>query len=50
MTILEKANELGQMIKESKEMKELTAAEAAQAEDEAAQELIKEKICKEPEK
>lgn len=42
MTIIEKANELGQMIKDSKEMKALTAAETAQAEDEAAQELIKE--------
>lgn len=42
MTVIEKANELGQMIKDSKEMKALTEAEAAQAKDEAAQELIKE--------
>ena len=42
MTVIEKANELGQLIKESPEMKALKAAEEAQAKDDAAQELIKE--------
>lgn len=42
MTVIEKANELGQLIRECPEMKALTDAEAAQAKDEAAQELIKE--------
>ena len=40
MTIIEKAHELGEMIKKSEEMTALTAAEAAQAEDSEAQELI----------
>ena len=42
MTVIEKANELGQLIRECDEMKALTAAEEAQAKDDAAQELIKE--------
>lgn len=42
MTIAEKAHELGQMIKDSDEMKALGAAEEAQAHDEAAQKLIAE--------
>ena len=42
MTVIEKANELGQLIKDCPEMKALTEAEQAQAKDEAAQELIKE--------
>ncbi len=42
MTIIEKAHEIGKMIKECPEMKALTAAEKAQSEDEAAQELINE--------
>ena len=42
MTVIEKANELGQLIRECPEMKALTDAEALQAKDEAAQELIKE--------
>ena len=40
MTIIEKAHELGEMIKASKEMEALTVAEKAQQEDSAAQELI----------
>ena len=44
MTVIEKANELGQLIKDCPEMKALTEAEAAQAKDDAAQELIKERI------
>ena len=36
MTIIEKANELGELIKASEEMAALKAAEKAQAEDEAA--------------
>ena len=42
MTVIEKANELGQLIKESPEMQALKGAEEAQAKDDAAQELIKE--------
>ena len=42
MTVIEKANELGQLIKDCPEMKALTDAEQAQAKDDAAQELIKE--------
>lgn len=42
MTLTEKAHELGKMIKESPEMEKLTACEAAQAQDEAAQELLRE--------
>ena len=42
MTVIEKANELGQLIKDCPEMKALTDAEQAQAKDYAAQELIKE--------
>lgn len=42
MTIIEKAHELGQMIKECPEMAAMTAADAAQAADEQAQELLKE--------
>lgn len=41
MTLLEKAHELGEMIKESPEMKALKAAEAAQEADSEAQELLK---------
>lgn len=40
MTILEKANELGQMIKDSAEMKALNEAEEAQSHDDEAQQLI----------
>lgn len=40
--MMQKAHELGQLIKDSDEMKALKAAEEAQAKDEAAQELIKE--------
>lgn len=42
MTIIEKANELGELIKASEEMADLRAAEKAQAEDEAAQKLVEE--------
>lgn len=42
MTLLEMANELGKMIKESPEMEALNRAEAAQENDEAAKELLKE--------
>ncbi len=42
MTLLEMANELGKMIKESPEMEALNAAELAQEQDEAAQEILKE--------
>lgn len=42
MTLLEMANELGKMIKESPEMEALKAAETAQENDEAAKELLKE--------
>lgn len=42
MTLIEKAHELGQLIKESEQMTNLKAAEEAQANDEAAQELVKE--------
>ena len=42
MTLIEKAHELGQLIKESEQMQSLKAAEEAQANDEAAQELVKE--------
>ncbi len=42
MTLLEMANELGKMIKESPEMEALNAAELAQEQDEAAKELLKE--------
>ena len=42
MTIIEKANELGELIKASEEMANLKAAEKAQAEDEAAQKLVEE--------
>lgn len=41
MTIIEKAHELGDLIQKSEEMKALRATEKAQAEDEAAQELVK---------
>lgn len=40
MTIIEKAHELGEMIKKSKEMEALSLAEKAQQEDSDAQELI----------
>ncbi|MBO5060903.1 MAG: YlbF family regulator [Clostridia bacterium] len=40
MKIIEKAHELGQLIKESDEMKALHAAEQAQANDEDAQKLV----------
>lgn len=40
MTIIEKAHELGKMIGESDEAKALSAAEAAQAADDEAQQLI----------
>ena len=40
MTIIEKAHELGEMIEASEEMKELRLAEAAQAEDDDAQQLV----------
>ena len=42
MTILEKAHELGKMIKEAPEMEALKNAEKAQAEDEGAQKLVAE--------
>lgn len=42
MTLLEMANELGKMIKESPEMVALNSAEEAQEQDEAAKELLKE--------
>lgn len=42
MTLLEMANELGKMIKESPEMVALNAAEAAQEQDDEAKELLKE--------
>ena len=42
MTLLEKAHELGEMIKECPEMKALQDAEKRQEEDVAAQELLKE--------
>lgn len=42
MTVIEKANELGELIKASQEMADLRAAEKAQAEDEAAQKLVEE--------
>lgn len=42
MTIAEKAHELGQMIKDSDEMKALHDAEEAQAHDEEAQKLVAE--------
>lgn len=42
MTIIEKANELGELIKASEEMADLRAAEKAQAEDETAQKLVEE--------
>ena len=40
--MMKKAHELGQLIKDSDEMKALKAAEEAQAADDAAQELVKE--------
>lgn len=42
MTIFEKTRELGEMIQNCDEMKKAKAAEAAQAEDETAQALMKE--------
>ena len=42
MTLLEKAHELGQLIKDSEQMKALKEAEEAQANDEAAQKLVEE--------
>ena len=42
MTILEKAHELGEMIRESAEMAALKEAEEAQAADETAQTLLQE--------
>lgn len=42
MTIVEKAHELGQMIKDSDEMKALHEAEETQAHDEQAQQLVAE--------
>ncbi len=42
MTIIEKAHELGQLIKESEEMTALRAAEKAQAENDDAQKLVAE--------
>ena len=42
MEIMKKAHELGQLIKESDEMKALKAAEETQAKDEAAQKLVEE--------
>lgn len=41
MTLLEKAHELGEMIQQSPEMQALNAADAAQAADAEAQELLK---------
>ena len=40
MTIIEKAHELGEMIKDSKEMETLSLAEKVQQEDSDAQQLI----------
>lgn len=40
MTIIEKAHELGEMIKESEELKALKIAEKEQQEDETAQKLV----------
>lgn len=40
MNIMEKAHELGEMIKESEEMKALEKADEAQAKDQKAQELL----------
>ncbi len=40
MTIIEKAHELGVMIKDSDEMKALREAEQAQAQDDQAQQLV----------
>ena len=40
MTIIEKAHELGEMIEKSEEMAALKAAEAAQAADDDAQQLV----------
>ena len=40
MTIIEKAHELGEMIKASKEMEALFLAEKEQQEDDSAQQLI----------
>lgn len=40
MTIIEKAHELGEMIKDSKEMEALSLAEKVQQEDSDAQQLI----------
>ena len=40
MTLMEKAHELGEMIKESKEMKAMEAADEAQKNDAKAQELL----------
>ncbi len=42
MTIIEKAHELGVMIKDSDEMKALRESEQAQAQDEEAQKLVAE--------
>lgn len=42
MTLIEKAHELGQLIKESEQMQNLKAAEEAQANDNGAQELVNE--------
>ena len=42
MTITEKARELGEMLQETEEFKELKATEAAQAEDENAKTLLME--------
>ena len=42
MTIFEKAHELGEMIKESPEMKAMDKAEEAQQNDENAQTLLQE--------
>ena len=42
MTIIKKAHELGQLIKESEEMEALRVAEKVQAEDEAAQKAVAE--------
>ena len=42
MTLIEKAHELGELIKDSEQMKALKEAETAQANDEAAQALVNE--------
>ncbi len=42
MTLMEKAHELGEMIKESEEMKALDKADEAQQNDAVAQELLQE--------